>query len=266
MPNTILYDVHERIATITLNRPERLNALSPEMQREIDEALSEAERDEAVRVVVIAGAGRAFCAGYDIAGTGDSAQIRDVAADRIRLEKMLNRWLRIWDATLPVIAKVHGYCLAGGSQLAIMCDVTIAAEDARVGTPQLPLGAGFLSPIWAWHVGPKKAKELLLPTGTMISGSEAARIGLFNVAVAADQLDQYVAEYAQSVAKTPKAVLALEKLAINRSQEVQGFRQAVLQGAEIDALAHATDAVMETKQQIQEQGLKAALAAWQAAD
>lgn len=266
MPETITYEVTDRIARITLNRPERINAISPQMREEISQAIDEAERDDAARVILFAGAGRGFCAGFDIASAGDSAQIRGVAADRDRLEEMVGHFLRIWDARLPVIAKVHGACLAGGSMLAVSCDVTIAAEDARVGTPQLPLGAGFLGPLWAWHVGPKKAKELIFPTGTVISGAEAARIGLFNTAVPAADLDAYVEEYVARVAKTPREILVLEKRAINRSQEIQGFREAFLQSAEIDALAHATDAVHQTKQRIQDEGLKSAMAAWANAD
>ncbi len=262
MPETITYERADRVAHIMLNRPERMNAISPLLQQELDHAFVEAETDDAVSVILLSGAGRGFCAGYDLAGSGDSAEIRGVSADRDRLERMIERFLRIWETRIPVIAKVHGACLAGGSMLAVSSDITIAAEDARVGTPQIPLGAGFLGPLWAWHVGPKKAKELIFPTGTVISGAEAARIGLFNVAVPATELDSYVEEYAQRVAKTPREILVLEKRAINRSQEIQGFREAFLLSAEYDALAHATDAVRQTKQRIQQEGLKSALAAW----
>ena len=262
MSENVRYDTQGAIATITLNRPERLNALSPAMQEEIVAAVGEAERDDAVRVAIIQGAGRAFSAGYDISAGGDASGVRDVTADRDRLEEVLRRWLQIWDARIPVIAKVHGYCLAGGTQLATICDVTIAAEDTRVGSAQLPLGAGFVATFWAWWIGPKKAKELLLPTGELISGAEAAAIGLFNRAVPADDLDEIVSAYAARMARTPKDLLALQKQAINRTQDAQGFREALFQGAEVDAIAHTAPSVLKMKQRIAEHGLKAALAEW----
>jgi enoyl-CoA hydratase len=163
-----------------------------------------------------------------------------------------------------VIAQVHGHCLAGGSQLATICDITFVAEDAVVGAPQLPLGAGFVAPFWAWHVGAKKAKELFFPVGSLISGKEAVELGLFNQALPADALEEHVTAYARRVAKTPKEILALQKQAINRTQEIMGFRQAMEQGVEVDALAHFTEPVLEMNRRIRETGLKAALSAWHA--
>lgn len=268
MAELIRYEVEGRIATLTLNRPEKLNAISAGMQREMLEALRDAERDPAVRVVVLKGEGRSFCAGYDVSGGTEGSGPRSsegysIATDRDRLEGFLRGWLAIWDLRIPVIAQVHGHCLAGGTQLAAICDVGFVAEDTRVGAPQLPLGAGFVAAFWAWYVGPKRAKELFFPVGSMISGREAAELGLFNRAVPAAELEATVAEYAARVAKTPKELLALQKQSINRTQEVQGFREALLQGTEVDAIAHFTDSVRETNRRIRETGLRAALADWQ---
>lgn len=266
---TILYDVESRVATITLNRPEKLNAISRRLQEEVLAALSEAEKDPAVRVAVIQGAGRAFSAGYDVTrGTDEGhgvggGQARAITLDRDGLESFLRGWLRIWDLRLPVVAKVHGYCLAGGTQFASICDVTITAADARVGAPQLPLGAGFVASFWAWHIGAKRAKELFFPVGSVISGAEAAELGLFNRAVPAAELDQFVADYAERVSKTPKEILALQKQAINKTQEVQGFREALMQAVEVDAIAHFSPPVLEMNRRIREHGLKAALQQWQ---
>lgn len=266
MGDTVLYQVQDRVATLMLNRPEKLNAITPQLQQELLDALHEAERDDAVHVAVIQGAGRAFCAGYDITGGGTAGGRRGVVGDRDGLERILRGWLQIWDLRLAVIAKVHGYCLAGGTQLASICDVTFAAHDTRVGTPQLPLGAGYVASFWAWHVGPKRAKEVFFQTGAIISADEAVAMGLFNRSVSAAELDSLVAEYAARVARTPKEILALQKQSINKTQEVQGFREALLQGVEVDAIAHASEPVVEINRFIHEHGLQEALRAFRAGE
>ena len=264
MDETILYEVDDRVATVTLNRPEKLNAITPTLQRSLLDALRRAADDESVRVAVVRGAGRGFCAGYDV--TSGEMVARGVPADRQQLEAVVRGWLEIWDLPLPVIAQVHGVCLAGGTQLAAICDITIVADDARVGTPQLPLGAGYVASFWAWFVGPKKAKEVFFETGAVISADEAVAMGLFNRVVAAADLEEAVRTYAQAVARQPKDLLALQKLAINRTQEAQGFRQALLQGAEIDAIAHASPAVRTVNRHIAEHGLRESLAAFRRGD
>jgi enoyl-CoA hydratase len=264
MAEMIEYVVDGRVATVTLNRPEKLNAITPGLQRELLDALRRAADDDSVRVAILRGAGRGFCAGYDVT-SGDMAA-RGVPADRLQLEAILRGWLEIWDLPLPVIAQVHGVCLAGGTQLAAICDVTFAADDARVGTPQLPLGAGYVASFWAWFVGPKKAKEVFFETGATISAAEAVTMGLFNRVVAAADLEEEVKAYAHAVARQPKDLLALQKLAINRTQEAQGFREALLQGAEIDAIAHASPAVRAVNRHIAEHGLRESLAAFRRGD
>jgi len=264
MPDTILYEVDGRVATVTLNRPEKLNAITSQLQEELLAALTEAEADPGVHVAIVAGAGRGFCAGYDIAG-GNSVP-KGVTGDRDWLEHVLDGWLRIWDLRLAVLAKVHGVCLAGGTQLAVICDVTFAADDTKVGTPQLPLGAGYVSAFWAWFAGPKKAKEIFFPTGTMITGTEAVELGLFNRAVPAAELDEVVAAYAARVSRTPKDILALQKQSINRTQELAGFRQAMMQSIEIDAIAHVSPSVREVNRFIRDRGLREALRAFQSGE
>ena len=261
MPETVAVERVGRVARITLNRPEKLNAISRQLQRELVEALVEAEHDDAVHIALISGAGRAFSAGYDLTGGSGVAaeQASAISRDRDGLEELNRNWLRIWDLRLPVVAKVHGHCLAGGTQLATICDVTFAAEDARVGAPQLPLGAGFVASYWAWQIGAKRAKEFFFPVGAMISGKDAAEIGLFNRALPADELDRFVDEYVELAAKTPKEILILQKKAINRTQEVQGFREALMGGVEIDAIAHFTKPVLEMNRSLKERGLRATL-------
>jgi enoyl-CoA hydratase len=261
MDDLILYDVDDRVATVTLNRPEKLNAITPELQRQLLDALGRAAADDSVHVAIVRAAGRAFSAGYDVTAGGTAAG--GVPADRLQLERIVRGWLEIWDLPLPVIAQVHGMCLAGGTQLAAICDVTFVADDARIGTPQLPLGAGYVASFWAWFVGPKKAKEIFFPTGTVVSAADVVAMGLFNRVVPAADLESEVRAYARNVARTPKDLLALQKLGINRTQEAQGFRQALLQAAEVDALAHASPAVRAVNRFIGEHGLREALGAFQ---
>jgi enoyl-CoA hydratase len=254
-------EVDERIATITLNRPAKLNAITPQLQRELLDALARVASDDAVHVAIVRGAGRAFSAGYDITAGGTASG--GAAADRLYLEQTLRGWLEIWDLPLPVIAQVHGACLAGGTQLAAICDVTFVADDARIGTPQLPLGAGYVASFWAWFVGPKKAKEIFFPTGETVTANEAVAMGLFNRVVPAADLEREVLAYARSVARTPKELLALQKLAINRTQDAQGLRHALLQSVEIDAVAHVSPAVLAVNRYIGDHGLRAALGAFE---
>ena len=261
----VRYEVAGRVATLTIDRQDRLNAISPALDDELLALLDRAAADEGVHAAVIAGAGRAFSTGADT--KRDEASGHPVPTstveDRAARELNLQRYFRIWDSPLPVIAKVHGYCLGRAVQLAVVCDVTIVAEDARVGAPQLPLGAGFNSVYWAWLVGPKKAKELFFNTGSIISGTEAVRIGLFNRAVPADELDYAVEEYAAKLARTPRDLLTLQKRAINRTQELRGFRQAMLQSVEVNVIAHHSDAVHEMNRRITRDGLRATIAAFQ---
>ncbi len=263
MSELVLYEVEGRVATATLNRPERLNAISSGLMHELIGHLEEAERDPGVHVVVVQGAGRAFSTGYEIGEARDESRPWSPTADRDSIEDRLSLWFRIPELRLPIIAKVHGYCIAGATQLASICDVTFAAEDTRVGSgPQLPLGAGFVTAFWAWHIGPKRAKRYAFPSGEFISGAEAAELGLFNEAVPADQLDAYVADYAQRIAMVPKDVLAIHKLAANRIQEIQGFRSALRTGAELDAIAHFSPEVDRLRASVRELGVRGAIDAW----
>jgi enoyl-CoA hydratase len=261
MAETILSEQVGRVAYVTLNRPEKLNAITIQLQDELLEALDAAAADPSIHVAVVRGAGRGFCAGYDLAGGGPVPST--VVDDRVWLERVVRGWLRIWDLPIPVIAQVHGACLAGGSQLAAICDITFVSDDARIGTAQLPLGAGYVAAFWTWLVGPKKAKEIFFRKGSIISAADAVDIGVFNRVVPAEELDGEVLAYAEAVARTPKDILALEKLAINRAHEAGGSRDALFQGIEIDAIAHTSPAVKEVNRYIKNHGLREALRAFQ---
>jgi len=260
----VRYEVEGRVATVTLDRPEKLNAITPGLQADLLAALAEAEADPTVHVAVVRGEGRGFCAGYDVAGSGDVPA--DVTGDRDWLERMLRGWLQIWDLRLPVLAQVHGVCLAGGTQLAAICDIGFVDADTKVGAPQLPLGAGYVSAFWAWFVGPKKAKEVFFPTGTLMTGTEAAAMGLFNRATEPGTVAEEMARYAALVARTPKDILGLQKQSINRTQELAGFRAALLQSVEVDTIAHVSPSVRLVNRTIAEHGLRETLRRFQAGE
>jgi enoyl-CoA hydratase len=255
------------VSWLTLNRPERLNALSDRMFAELAAAL-EQERETDSRVIVLRGAGRAFSAGHDL--SPDATEVLepgDAVVDRDRQASYIDHFLRIWEHPKPVIAAVHGYCIAGASQLCTFCDLTIVADDAVItASPVLPLGGGFISPLWAFLVGPKRAKQMSFVAGHRISGATAAEWGWANVAVPAADLEARTRELALAIAKTPASVLRMKKLAINRVSELQGFRMAAMMGTETDVLVHETDAVETMKQALQELGLKETIRRFEAGE
>lgn len=250
------------LAWVTLNRPERLNALTTGMLDELVDVLAELETSD-TRVVILRGAGRAFSAGYDIDPSGaeiGEAHARGAVADRNRQAAYIDRFTRIWRFPLPVIAAIHGYCMAGASQLACFCDVTVVAEDAVIAaSPALPVGGGFISPLWSYRVGPQRAKEMSFVPGRRIDGRTAAEWGFANTAVDAGDLIDHVRSLALQVATTPRDVLQMKKLAINRVQELQGFLTVATMGADTDALIHTTADVAEIQELIRTNGVKGAI-------
>lgn len=250
---------YEKIATITLNRPEKLNALSYPLQKEFEEALDDAGKDDGIRVIIIKGAGRAFSAGYDLTpAPGERPPVKDVGEDRQRLAETIDRWLKIWDLPKPVIAQIHGYCIAGGCQMASFCDIAIIAEDARIGMPALPTGGGMISATMCWCIGPKMAKELSFNSGVYLTGKQVAEAG-WGRAVSAEKLEEEVNALAKSIARMPLPILRIKKQAINRIMEIQGFREAVHFGAEWDAIIHYSGGE-ELRKWIKVKGLRQAIA------
>lgn len=242
------------LSWIVLNRPKHANSLSTQMLDEFSGAL-ESLRDEGGPVLAIRGEGRGFSAGYDIGQVG-ALRAADPVRDRARLRRNTDRWLAIWDHPKPVIAAVHGYCLAGATQMCVYADITVVAVDARIGEPAIPLGGGYIAPMWAPLVGPKRAKELAFLPGNTIDGHTAVEWGWANHAVPADALLDTVRSLAERIALVPSDVLALKKASVNRAMEVMGTRNAAMAGAEMDALLHLSPAVLEVRQNIAERGLK----------
>jgi len=180
--------------------------------------------------------------------------------DRERLHRNVERWLAMWDHPKPVIAAVHGFCMAAAAQMCVFADITIVADDVRIGEPTVPIGGGFIAPAWVSLVGPKRAKEFAFVPGNWIDGPIAVEWGWANHCVPAAQLLEAVTSLAERIVLTPPDVLRLKKLSINRAAEAAGFRQALSGIAEIDALLHLAPAVLEIRARMAERGLKAVIA------
>jgi enoyl-CoA hydratase len=258
---SLLLDKHELIGTLTLNRPEKLNAMTPALIAEMGEALTQVEKDPEIKVLIVRGAGRAFCTGYDLTvGLGDPGGERyTLDSDQRSLQHYVEHWLRLRDLPKPVISMVHGYCLAGGSQLAISTDMIFVAENASIGFPSIPAGAGYVSSFWNWMVGPHRTKYLAFLPGSRISGKEAEAIGFATRAFPAESLERETYDYARRVTKVPAQKLRLEKLAINRAMDIRGFRATVLAGAEFDAIFHFGPGNEEIRTVQKERGLRGAI-------
>lgn len=248
---TISFDVAGAVARITLNRPDKRNALSAPMVQEIHDALLEADDRTDVNVILLEGAGRDFCAGYDLMGSygggGDVAPDYDPARYRSRagtldddiwaLERQQDLTLIMLDLHKPIVAKIQGNCLAGGTDLAFSCDIVLAADDARIGFPAARANGTPPTNLWFYHCGPQWAKRMLY-TGDTISGIDAARIGLVLEAYPADRIDAEAAEMARRIACVDSEILAAHKRVINMQMELAGAKMSQRYAVEQDARAH----------------------------
>jgi enoyl-CoA hydratase/carnithine racemase len=240
---------------LTLNRPSKLNAISRELREALGAAVDAAAADPDVRVIVIAGAGRAFCAGYDLS----EEQPADAWGWREILAEDVASTLAIWRCPKPVIAQVHGYALAGGLELAMACDLVVAAEDAQIGEPEIRFGSAPVTLLMPYLVGQKKTRELLF-TGDLVDGVEAARLGLVNRAVPADRLEAEVDALADRLARVSPDVMAPTKLMLNRAMEAAGFLVAVESGLDLQSFVNVSATSQEFDAIVRRDGLKAALA------
>ena len=263
---TIRFESADGVARITLNRPEKLNAISATMLRELHDALWDADDDTSVHCVVLAGEGRAFCAGYDLTplqqGGGDDPVerrgSRSFDDDTWQMERSQRLRMALFDMHKPVIAQVHGYCLAGGTDLATLCDMLICADDARFGFPPgRDLGV-LPTQMWLYHVGPQWAKRLLM-TGDTVSGTEAALIGLALKSVPADLLAAEVDGLARRLALVDRELLAANKRAVNLGLELMGARTMQRLAVEIDARGHLAESAGAFRRTAAEDGLREAL-------
>ncbi|MGH8014313.1 MAG: enoyl-CoA hydratase-related protein [Candidatus Binataceae bacterium] len=257
---TVVYEkVEDKIFRLTLNRPEKLNAMSPKLLKEFDQVMDEFENDQEASVLIIRGAGRAFCAGYDLQGTQQPGSGFTVSSDRVNLQRIVERWQRLWSLRKPTIAQVHGYCLAGATELVGHCDIVFASTDAQFGHPAgRALGILPTLSLWPLLMGPRKTKEYFF-TGDTLSAQEALEWHLINRVFPKDRLEAETLDYARRVAIVPSELLALHKAAVNRWLDVMGFRAAEQSSADLDCIAHQTDAVKSWMKASREKGLKQAL-------
>ena len=260
----VLSERWEAVALLTLNRPDKLNAINVPVIEALDAALDAAEADDSVRAIVVAGAGRAFSAGFDLdMGMGEGKP--DPADVRRALENDFRIILRFWDSPKPTIAAVHGYCLGSALELALACDLTVAAEDCRFGEPEVKFGSGIVALLLPWLAGPKAAKYLLLTGEDRATAAEMQAMGLVNrVVPAAALLDEAIA-LAKRVASNDAQAVRLTKQAINRSLDIGGMRQALLAALETDVVIE-TNETAESRaftEILKKDGAKAAIA-WRA--
>ena len=257
---TILYERREAAALITLNRPRLLNAMNAAMLRELAAAMDAAEADEAVRAIVLTGAGSAFSSGFDLK---EQAETRPSGVEEWRaiLRRDFDAVMRFWNSPKPTIAAVRGPCLAGGCELALACDITIAAEDAVFGEPELRFGAGIVVMLLPWLVGAKPAKQLLL-TGASLPARRAEAIGLVSEVVATgEELARALALAAELAVIDPRA-LRETKRAVNRGFEIMGLGEALEAALAID-LGIEGEGTPDKRQFMEiarAQGLRAAIA------
>jgi len=257
MTKKVLYERVGKIAYITFNRPEKLNALNSEMLKDLMNALDYAEADNEACVVILRGAGRAFSVGYDIVpAQGYSSEKRTITEDRDILQGHIDKWLRVYEFPKPVITQIHGFCIAGATMLAICSDITMVSDECRIRWPSLPIGGGLIGTMWTWLIGPKKAKEMSFIAGSELSGKEAHSLGWANHSVPEAKLEEETLRIATAIAATPADLLRIKKLSINRIMDTQGFRTAAQFGAEWDAIAHFSTGATEMKQRIRENGLR----------
>jgi enoyl-CoA hydratase len=272
----VIVETDGPVATITLNRPEQLNAMSTGLLDDLYGALRELNPGDDVRVIRLRGAGRAFCPGYDLspsssyggrAGTareqGDAmADMGEssIARDRESLRQMIERWQWMWSYRKPIIAQTHGYCLSGGLDLIGACDIVFAADGTLFGHPAargmgIPVTIGMMP----MRIGAMATKELLF-TGDLFDAEEAKELGLVRRVLPADELDAYTLAFCQRVAMNPLDILSVHKHITNRTLELMGIRTAAMEGAEFDSIAHLAPSFKEFGRRTMDEGLRGALA------
>jgi enoyl-CoA hydratase len=266
---TIVYHVQAPLAAITLNRPDSLNTIVPPMPDEFEDAVNRATADPDVKVIVLRGAGRAFCAGYDLGegfhhwdeglttdGKWDPG--KDFAMATAPSMSPTQKFMSIWRTPKPVIAQVHGWCLGGGSDTALCADIIIASDDAQIGTPYSRMWGAYLSGMWIYRLGLTKVKWHAL-TGRPLSGAEAADAGLINVAVPFERLEDQVRQVAGELASIPASQLAAMKLVVNQAYENMGLASTQALGPILDGLMRNTPDATRFIELAEREGVSAAV-------
>ena len=263
---TVLYESKDRIATITLNRPERFNAINETMPEDIAAAFAHADKDDSAHVVVLTGAGRGFCGGYDLnvyaetSGTNPVIQEMpwDPMIDYQFMSRCTRNFMAIWRCQKPVIGRIHGDAVAGGSDIALCCDIILMSETARIGYPPARVWGCPTTAMWVYRLGAEKAKQMLF-TGDLISGRKAQEIGLVSQAVPLEELDETVKQLCDQIKGVPKNQLMMMKLMVNQAYENMGLANTQMIATLFDGMARHTSEGIWFKQRAEEVGFKQAV-------
>lgn len=264
---TLQYEAAHRVATITLNRPEHYNAIAHGMPREIRQAVEQAEADPDVHVIVVRGAGRGFCGGYDLKLsaerkgeiTGSQEMPWDPTIDFAMMWRNTQDFMALWRASKPTIARVHGAAVAGGSDIALCCDFLIMAEDARIGYPPSRVWGVPTPSMWVYRLNPQMAKRMMM-TGDVIDGREAARIGLALEAVPPEDLDAAVGRLVDRLQGVPRNQLMMTKTVVNQAYENMGLNNTQMFATFFDGVARHSPEGLWFRERAQEVGFKQAVA------
>jgi len=262
----VLYERDGRIARLTLNRPEVMNAIDAELPGELEDAVKQANADPGIHVIVLSGAGKAFCAGYDLQvyaqAAGTNAGVQEMPWDPMRDYAMMmgntEKFMSLFRSHRPVIAKVHGHAVAGGSDIALCCDLVVMAEDARIGYMPARVWGCPTTAMWVYRLGVEKAKRMLL-TGDAVTGREAAEMGLVLKAVPAADLDAEVETLAARMASVPINQLMMQKLMINQALENMGLRTTQMIATVFDGITRHSPEGMAFKRRAESVGWKEAV-------
>ncbi len=262
----VLYEKDGRIGRITLNRPEAMNAIDDELPGLLQDAVEQANADPSVHVIILSGAGRAFCAGYDLTyyaegnGAGEVTQPMpwDPMKDYAFMNRNTEKFMSLWRSHKPVIAKVHGFAVAGGSDIALCCDMVVMAEDAKIGYMPVRVWGCPTTAMWTYRLGPEKAKRMLL-TGDKITGTEAADMGLVLKAVPADELDAEVERLAERMATVPINQLMMQKMVINQAIEAMGLANTQRLATVFDGITRHSPEGINFKERSEQVGWKQAV-------
>ncbi len=264
--NKVLYERDARIGRITLNCPEVMNAIDDDLPRELEAAVVRADADPDVHVMVLSGAGRAFCSGYDLAyyaeGNSENTVVQDMPWDPVKdyafMWKNTQAFMSLWRAMKPVICKVHGFAVAGGSDIALCADLTFMGETAQIGYMPARVWGCPTTAMWVYRLGAEKAKRMLL-TGDRITGREAEAMGLVLKAVPDDQLDAEVEAMAARMASVPINQLAMQKMVINQAIEANGMMQTQRLATIFDGISRHSPEGVAFKARSEELGWKQAV-------
>ena len=258
---TITFEKKEAIGVLTLNVPKKLNAISEKMIDEVNTVLDVAEKDDDLRVILLTGTGRAFCAGFDLGYVSEEETETDYDGLQKALVKDMDFLMRFWRFPKPTIAAVHGYALAGGCELAVACDITVADEKTFFGEPELRFGAGIVALILPWIIGPKQAKEMIMTGNDRIPAQRAYEMGLINRVAPDGEYMKIAMKLAHEMAVIDPMPMRLQKMAINRTFEIMGLNEALNTASDLDVLIEGVETPdSKTFSEIaRKEGLKAAL-------